>query len=72
MLETELVWEWWELRGPVSLSLCYFSTWYFDKGVEEAMGWVSRDVVLLAQAVPRRAGVHSSAAVLSSLILLQG
>lgn len=46
----------------VSLSLHYFSTWYFDKGVEEAIGWVLRDVVLLAQVMPCRAGVHGSAA----------
>lgn len=67
MPATELVWGWWELQGPVSLSSCYFSTWYSAEGLEEATGWVSRDVVILAHA-----GVHSPAAVLSSSILLQG
>lgn len=40
--EPELVWGQWELQGLVRLSLCWFSTGYFDKGVQEATGWVSR------------------------------
>lgn len=53
-------------------SVCPSATFLPDKGVGEAIGWVSRNLVLSARVVPCRAGAHGSAAVLCSLILLRG